>query len=642
MEAREQSAENVGAASPHTVAAPEEPMLAPQVEQALRLQQAIGNRALSRMVAGGSTAAPAGRRVLARDARFPDSVVGAPQRLNERQTLEKVRSLLGTGVLDWGVSDEEASEAVLHLGRLNATDHAAFERVVKTLDSEGLINTLLDEVPFHRVASMTMVEILAVRPPEKNAGLAKKFLTEGWFDWVTDREAEASAALIEALPPADREAMYKSWFGDQLRSNRKGSPDYERGIGEQLLTGAVIGDFEEDPTGWEMVGQIATGFVPYAGQVADIRDLAANWKKLHESGYKDGWAWFAVVLTLIGFVPGIGDIIKGAGKAGLKWMRKAGKKMLITFGERVAKKVLEPVLEHVIKPAINKLKQGVGEWLERWGREAAKKESGAGADVLKKGAREAMEQQADASLKGAVKGGAKAGTVVESIVHGIVEQLQRWAKTTFGQGDFLKIWPGIEGDDLVIYGQGSTVRIIRVRIKEIKRIAVELTEEIIEKIEKRADKLEEARKHAGKAIENMLRKEAIDVTEEVGEHIGIKLCQKAFGVGEPLYRGSGANVLDLVFKKADGTYLVCEAKGGMSRLGRRDVGPGVEAMQGTMTYLVATLQKMAKSSNPKDVEIAEALLAAHKNKGVQYVITQTGKLDDVGSSINATLKTIVQ
>jgi len=87
------------------------------------------------------------------------------------------------------------------------------------------------------------------------------------------------------------------------------------GIQEEIWEGAVIGDFKENPSIWNTIGQIAMGFVPYAGQVADVRDLVAGIIKLKEGGWKDPWDYFNIVLIGIGFIPGIGDAIKAGGRA---------------------------------------------------------------------------------------------------------------------------------------------------------------------------------------------------------------------------------------------------------------------------------------------------------------------------------------
>ena len=94
-------------------------------------------------------------------------------------------------------------------------------------------------------------------------------------------------------------------------------------IKKELLEGAVVGDFKENPTIWNTIGQVAIGFVPYAGQAADIRDIVANVKKLHEGGYKDPDAWINLGLTAIGIIPGFGDAIKAAGKGSKGAIRKA-------------------------------------------------------------------------------------------------------------------------------------------------------------------------------------------------------------------------------------------------------------------------------------------------------------------------------
>ena len=110
-------------------------------------------------------------------------------------------------------------------------------------------------------------------------------------------------------------------------------------VKKEILEGAVVGDFNENPTIWNTIGQVAIGFVPYAGQVADIRDIVANVKKLHETGYKDPDAWINLVLTGIGIIPGVGDAIKAVGKGSKGVIRKALSSVL-----KNADNILRPVL----------------------------------------------------------------------------------------------------------------------------------------------------------------------------------------------------------------------------------------------------------------------------------------------------------
>ncbi len=45
---------------------------------------------------------------------------------------------------------------------------------------------------------------------------------------------------------------------------------------KQMVRGGVEGDFVENPTVWNDVGNAAVGFVPVAGNAAGIRDSAAG------------------------------------------------------------------------------------------------------------------------------------------------------------------------------------------------------------------------------------------------------------------------------------------------------------------------------------------------------------------------------
>ncbi|MEO1373921.1 MAG: DUF4157 domain-containing protein [Cyanobacteria bacterium J06635_10] len=110
-------------------------------------------------------------------------------------------------------------------------------------------------------------------------------------------------------------------------------------IRKELLEGAVLGDYKENPTIWNTIGQIGMGFVPYAGQLADLRDLVASIQKLHKSGYKDPWQWFNLVLVGVGFIPGIGDAIKAGGRAAKGAIRR-GLKTALTKADNLLRPVL--------------------------------------------------------------------------------------------------------------------------------------------------------------------------------------------------------------------------------------------------------------------------------------------------------------
>ncbi len=79
----------------------------------------------------------------------------------------------------------------------------------------------------------------------------------------------------------------------------------------ELIEGAVLGDFVDKPNVWNIIGQVASGFIPYFGQAADVRDLIAAIQ--HVAQGKDG-AGLDLMLSLIAVVPGLGDAVKGGKK----------------------------------------------------------------------------------------------------------------------------------------------------------------------------------------------------------------------------------------------------------------------------------------------------------------------------------------
>ena len=117
-----------------------------------------------------------------------------------------------------------------------------------------------------------------------------------------------------------------------------GAMDVQR----EIVEGAILGDFKENPSIWNTIGQVAVGFVPYAGQVADVRDLVADIKKLHEHGWSRPGDWFDLVLSGIAVIPGVGDAVKAVGrgakgaiKKGVKWVAKGGRALWSKFGRQL-------------------------------------------------------------------------------------------------------------------------------------------------------------------------------------------------------------------------------------------------------------------------------------------------------------------
>lgn len=75
---------------------------------------------------------------------------------------------------------------------------------------------------------------------------------------------------------------------------------------KQFAEGCAKGDFIEDPTVPQLLGQIAISIIPGIGTVADIRDTIGNVVHGH---------WFMAVLSAVGVAPVLGDGIKSSSKA---------------------------------------------------------------------------------------------------------------------------------------------------------------------------------------------------------------------------------------------------------------------------------------------------------------------------------------
>lgn len=120
-----------------------------------------------------------------------------------------------------------------------------------------------------------------------------------------------SVAKSAGLPPAIPALLSQT---NELADKMAGVMEKGFDIKNQIVEGAILGDFKENPSGWNTLGQVAIGFVPIAGQIADVRDIIANGIKLYKSGGKDGGAWFDLAMSVVAIIPGVGDAIKGAGR----------------------------------------------------------------------------------------------------------------------------------------------------------------------------------------------------------------------------------------------------------------------------------------------------------------------------------------
>lgn len=81
------------------------------------------------------------------------------------------------------------------------------------------------------------------------------------------------------------------------------------------------GDFAEEQTTAQAVTGTVIAMIPLVDQLCDIRDVVANCKKINQDA-SNRWAWFALLLTLIGLFPTLGSFVKGCFKVLFAYGRK--------------------------------------------------------------------------------------------------------------------------------------------------------------------------------------------------------------------------------------------------------------------------------------------------------------------------------
>ncbi len=78
-----------------------------------------------------------------------------------------------------------------------------------------------------------------------------------------------------------------------------------------FVWGAIIGDFNKDPTLSQTIISSLISLIPVADQVSDIRDLVANVLILTDDNERENSEnWFNLALTAIGVIPTIGSVLK--------------------------------------------------------------------------------------------------------------------------------------------------------------------------------------------------------------------------------------------------------------------------------------------------------------------------------------------
>jgi RHS repeat-associated protein len=115
-----------------------------------------------------------------------------------------------------------------------------------------------------------------------------------------------------------------------------------------ILSEVIQGDFHEGNTTWTgTVLNVGIGLIPIVGQVADARDTAAAIKNVWE---EPNWINVGILgLAAVGWVPLVGDAIKGGGKVGRKVIKEAAEEALEKSTKELAEKTAKVTTAEVIE-----------------------------------------------------------------------------------------------------------------------------------------------------------------------------------------------------------------------------------------------------------------------------------------------------
>lgn len=105
-----------------------------------------------------------------------------------------------------------------------------------------------------------------------------------------------------------------------------GGPAPESKSTWEWLWEAIQGDFNEERSTGQIAFDAAVSMIPVVDQICDLRDLIANCRAIAASspGDDNTWKWVALVLTLIGLIPGLGSLVKGVLKIFFNFVRRYG------------------------------------------------------------------------------------------------------------------------------------------------------------------------------------------------------------------------------------------------------------------------------------------------------------------------------
>ncbi len=107
---------------------------------------------------------------------------------------------------------------------------------------------------------------------------------------------------------------------EQAYAEVHGQAKPDKGVG-QWLWEAIQGDFNEDRTAGQITADMVISLIPIVNTICDIRDLCAN-VRAYRKDPNNKLTLFFIALTIIGFFPEIGSVIKGVVKIVFVYVRR--------------------------------------------------------------------------------------------------------------------------------------------------------------------------------------------------------------------------------------------------------------------------------------------------------------------------------
>ena len=142
------------------------------------------------------------------------------------------------------------------------------------------------------------------------------------FYWMGARYYDPQSGRLLSPDPLGHDASLSLY--DYANGDPVNGLDPDGRCVKGLFGGAIKGDYYKPENTAQAVGQflgqVGVGFTP-AGIFADIRDLSAAYGDIQ----KDGLSWGSgtnLALGAVAVIPGVGDVVKGAGKAILRTFTK--------------------------------------------------------------------------------------------------------------------------------------------------------------------------------------------------------------------------------------------------------------------------------------------------------------------------------